>query len=276
MDPLFTPAAAAKTRRDPTFTATLPGPTYAQPLYIANGARGRAALLVVTEQNVVLMIDAADGSQLWVHALGAPVPVAQLPCGDIDPLGITGTPVVDASARVIYVAAMTTPDGGATKQHRVFGLSLDDGSTLPGWPLDVNGITNQTGPQIFNSTVQNQRGALLLNSGTLYVPHGGHAGDCGGTTAGSSPCRRSSGGATAWATRARAARRLGAWRHRDRRHVDFAATGNTFAASTGWRRSGRSLGAARRSAAPRPIFLRRRTGRISMQPISTWAARALS
>jgi hypothetical protein len=50
-----------------------------------------------------------------------------LPCGNIDPLGITGTPVIDPTSRTLFLAAMTTPDGGATKQHRIFALSLASG-----------------------------------------------------------------------------------------------------------------------------------------------------
>src|SRR5882724_4171140 len=115
VDPLMTQAAAARIHRDATFNAPLPGPTYAQPLYVSSGPGNRAALIVATEQNAVLAIDAADGSRMWVANLGNPVPLAQLPCGDIDPLGITGTPVIDAISRVIYTEAMTTPDGGATK-----------------------------------------------------------------------------------------------------------------------------------------------------------------
>ena len=42
------------------------------------------------------------------------MPRANLPCGDIDPLGITGTPVVDLPSRTLLFDAMTTPDNGAT------------------------------------------------------------------------------------------------------------------------------------------------------------------
>jgi len=174
IDPLFTQDAAANTHRDLTFDASLPGSTYGQPLYIGEGPGGRPTLIVATEQNVVLALDASDGSQLWTSSLGTPVARAQLPCGDIDPLGVTGTPVIDPSSRTIFVDAMTTPDGGTTKQHLIYALSLDDGSVRDGWPVDVNAMVPG-----FNSTVQNQRGALLLNQGTLYVPYGGHFGDCG-------------------------------------------------------------------------------------------------
>jgi hypothetical protein len=228
----MTAQAAAQTHRDSTFQATLPGPTYAQPLYVSNGPGGVAALLVVTEQNQVLALSASSGSQIWTKTLGSPVPLAQLPCGNIDPLGITGTPVVDTAARIVYVAAMTTPDSGVTKQHRIFALSLDTGSLLSGWPLDVNGLTYHGAT--FTSSVQNQRGALLLNAGTLYIPYGGNDGDCGNyhgwvvAVPVSNPKA-----ATAWATGAQGG---GSWGPGGVATADgafvFAATGNTFGATT--------------------------------------------
>jgi hypothetical protein len=231
IDPHMTQAAAVTIRRDPTFRAPLPGPVHAQPLYVTRGPGGRAAFMVVTEQNMVLALDAAHGSRIWVRHLGMPVPRSQLPCGNIDPLGITGTPVIDPHTRIMYVAAMTTPDGGVTKQQRIFALALEDGSTLPGWPLDVDGMSDKG--LSFNSTVQNQRGALLLHGGILYVPYGGHTGDCGDyhgwivAVPVQDPTR-----ATAWATQARGG---GIWApgglSTDGNSM-FAATGNTFGAST--------------------------------------------
>lgn len=176
VDPLITQAAATTTHLDPSFNASLNGPVHTQPLYVNNGPNGAAAFIVATEQNDVLALDAADGNQIWLKNLGTPVPRAQLPCGDIDPLGITGTPVIDPIARVIFLDAMTTPDGGVTKQHFIYALSLDDGSVIPGWPVDVNTLSSNG--LTFDSTVQNQRGALLLHAGMLYVPYGGHFGDC--------------------------------------------------------------------------------------------------
>src|SRR5262249_39065415 len=140
-DPLITPTTASMTHRDLSFTASVPGPVYAQPLYVTNGPGSAPAYIVATEQNIVVAIDATDGAQLWQANLGTPVPRLALNCGDIDPLGITGTPVIDPDARQIFVDAMTTPDAGATKQHLIFALSLDDGSIIPGWPVDVNALS---------------------------------------------------------------------------------------------------------------------------------------
>src|ERR1700674_1576995 len=232
VDPLITQKSAATIHRDKTFNASLPGPVYAQPLYARNGPGSKPAFVVATEQNVILALDATTGSQIWRRQLGNPVSRSRLPCGDVDPLGMTGTPVIDPNARNIYVAAMTTPDGGKTKQHLVFALSLDDGSTRPGWPLDLAGIRH--GGALFNAAVQNQRGALLLNSGILYVPYGGHFGDCGdyrgwviAVPVGDPKS------VTAWATGAHAGG--GIWAPggvaTDGQSV-FVATGNTFSAST--------------------------------------------
>ena len=231
VDPLITRKAAAGIRRDKTFNAPIQGPIYAQPLYASNGPGGKATLIVVTERNAVVALEGATGAQLWTKTLGSPVPRSQLPCGNIDPLGITGTSVIDPNSRTIYVAAMTTPDGGRTKQHLIFALSLDDGSTRPGWPVNVSAM--KYGGFSFNSSVQNQRGALLLNSGVLYVPYGGHWGDCGDyhgwviAVPITDPKNT-----TAWATEARGG---GVWAPggiaTDGRSI-FLATGNTFGART--------------------------------------------
>jgi len=231
VDPLITQKAAAAMHLDKSFNASLPGPVYAQPLYVSNGPGGKPALVVATEKNMVLALDAASGGLLWARSLGNPVPLVLLPCGNIDPLGITGTPVIDAGSRTIYVAAMTTPNGGGTKQHQIFALSLDDGATRPGWPVNVSGMKYENIP--FTPATQNQRGALLLLNGTLYVPYGGHWGDCGnyhGWVIAVPTADPKS--ATAWATEARGG---GSWApgglSSDGRSV-FAATGNTFRASS--------------------------------------------
>jgi len=232
VDAMMTYKAAAAIHRDKTFNAPLPGPVYAQPLYVEKGPSGKPVFVVATEQNIVVAIDAASGAQVWTKNLGTAVRLSRLPCGNIDPLGITGTPVIDATRRTIYVAAMTTPDGGGTKRHLIFALSLDDGSTRPGWPLDVSAI--KYGGLSFNAPVQNQRGALLLNSGTLYVPYGGHYGDCGDyhgwvvAVPLDAPAK-----ATGWATAARSGG--GIWAPGGLAtdgHSIFASTGNTFHAAS--------------------------------------------
>jgi outer membrane protein assembly factor BamB len=178
IDPIFTKAAASKVHMDTTFKSTIQGPTYAQPLYFENGPGGKDIVIVATEQNQVYALDAANGSVVWQKQVGTPVAQGSLPCGNINPLGITGTPVIDAPSRTLFFDAMTTPDGGSTKKRLIFALSIDDGSTRTGWPVDVSAVA-RSGALTFDSSVQSQRGALALVGGTVYVAYGGHWGDCG-------------------------------------------------------------------------------------------------
>jgi hypothetical protein len=178
IDSSFSPQAVTGLHVDATFNGKIQGPTYAQPLFVTHGPSGKAAVIVATEQNIVYALDSGTGLPIWQKQLGQPVPLNQLPCGNIDPLGITGTPYIDLGLRTIYLDAMTTPDAGTTKKHLIFALSLDDGSTRPGWPVDVSATVTSNGIS-FDSSVQNQRGALAVIGGTLYVGYGGFFGDCG-------------------------------------------------------------------------------------------------
>ena len=178
VDPRLTRAVAAHLHQVQSFQAHAPGSIYAQVLYVPGRAGDTGLVVAATEENVVAAFDAADGHAMWMARLGPPVARTSLPCGNISPLGVTGTPVVDPPSRTLYLDAMTTPDGGVTKRHLVFALSIDDGAVRPGWPVDVQVALARSG-QSFEPAVQNQRGALALVKGTLYVPFGGHYGDCG-------------------------------------------------------------------------------------------------
>jgi hypothetical protein len=178
VDTAFTKASAGKLHMDTTFKSTIQGPTLAQPLYFENGPGGKDLVIVATEQNQVYALDAATGGAVWQKQVGTPVGQGSLPCGNLNPVGITGTPVIDAASRTLFFDAMTTPDGGSTKKRLIFALSLDDGSTRQGWPVDVSAVA-KSGAVSFDSSVQSQRGALALVGGTVYVAYGGHWGDCG-------------------------------------------------------------------------------------------------
>jgi hypothetical protein len=169
VDPAFTRATAALIKQEPTFKLPIKGPTYAQPLFVA-GAEGNDLLITATEQNEVSAFNALTGAVVWQHVLAPP---GEPGCGgNIRPLGVTGTPVIDGVTRTLYVAAMT-----AGVKHMIYALSLDDGSVRPGWPVDVSTI--KAGAVAFNAAFQHQRGALLLLNNMLYVPYGGNFQDCG-------------------------------------------------------------------------------------------------
>jgi hypothetical protein len=248
IDSAFTQAAAANLTRDLGFSGLVAGNVYAQPLYIENGPGGKSMVIVVTESDNIYALDAVDGSVLWQRNVGTPVPLTNLPCGNIDPLGITGTPVVDLASRTLFFDAMTTPDNGATKRHLIYALNVDTGTTISGWPIDANAQVSFNG-NVFTSTSQNQRSALAFVGGEVYVTYGGHAGDCStyyGWIVGVPLNNPAS--ATAWATPARGGGSWGVSGIASDGTNPFIGTGNTFGASS-W-----SGGEAAIRFQPGPVF----------------------
>jgi hypothetical protein len=176
IDPVLTSGAtghAATMHVLPGVMGSVSTNVYAQPLYLENGPNGKEAFIVATESNHVTALDAQTGAVIWDKGPSTYLPqvTGGLPCGDINPLGITGTPFI--SNNVIYFDAMTTADGNATLKHMVYAVKVADGTVLPNWPVDVSAKVAG-----FNSSHQNQRGALQFVNGVLYVPYGGHDGDC--------------------------------------------------------------------------------------------------
>ena len=133
---------------------------YASPLIVSGH------VIVATENNTVYSLDIFTGQTIWTKHLGEPVDAGSLPCGNISPVtGITGTPAIDlASGRLFVVTFMRG------YHHVLFALSLVDGSVL--WQQDIDPVGS-------NPRVQQQRGALSIGSGSVYVPLGGLFGDCG-------------------------------------------------------------------------------------------------
>jgi len=172
-DAAFTPTNAANLVRDLNFDGTIVGNMYAQPLYIEGGPNG-PVIIAATESNNVYALNVTTGAIVWQRNLGPPV-TSGLPCGNIHPLGISGTPAVDLASRALFIDAMID---GTIKKHFVYSLNVDTGAINSGWPVDLNAkaIFNTT---LFQSLVQNERGALAVVGGRVYVAFSGHSGDCG-------------------------------------------------------------------------------------------------
>ncbi len=142
-------------------STTLDGDVYAEPLVVG------ADVVVATEENSIYELNAATGQILWTRNLGTPVNGAVLLCGDINPSGITGTPVIDVAGRTIFVVAFLA---SPSLHHQLFAVDLDTGAVKFQMGIDPSGS---------DPTVQQQRGALALANGYVYVPYGGLDGDCG-------------------------------------------------------------------------------------------------
>jgi outer membrane protein assembly factor BamB len=173
--PQLTWQRARGLHRDARFSGEISGAVYAQPLYWSPPQGGAPLLLVATETNRTYALDARSGTVVWQRSLGAPAESRDLPCGDINPLGVTGTPVIDARSETVFLDAMVHDAAGP--RHKVFALSLKDGTLRAGWPVDVAERLRATG-ESFDAAIHNERGALAILDDRLYVPYGGHFGDC--------------------------------------------------------------------------------------------------
>jgi hypothetical protein len=227
--PSLTTAAAANIQRDSKFKASITGHVYAQPLFWKPRGTKPGLVIAATESNNVYALNESTGAIVWQASLGNAVPLSELPCGNINPMGVTGTPVIDPASATLYLGAMVDVSG--TPKQKVFALSLADGSPLAGWPLDMESALQKQGAS-FTSPTQGERSALLLFKGKLYVNYGGHFGDCGsyrGTVAQIDPAKASLD--ANWQTRSNGG---GIWAQGgtagDGTYL-FATTGNTFGAS---------------------------------------------
>jgi outer membrane protein assembly factor BamB len=158
-EPLLLPAHQAWQR-------PLDAAVYAQPL-VFNGR-----VFTATENNTVYALDAHDGGVLWARHLGPPMTnvSSQVGCGNVDPLGILSTPVIDTTTNTIYAVA-TIQDSVNNIHHQLIGLD-----TLTG-ALKVSVNADPGAPQ--NPLFIQQRAGLALGNGRIYIGFGGYAGDCG-------------------------------------------------------------------------------------------------
>jgi hypothetical protein len=106
---------------DSGFLPRFSGQLYAQPLYWQPPGTASGHLIVATEDDTAAAIDAVSGKTVWMRTLGQPVPKSDLPCGDIDQVGITGTPVIDGVSQTL-IATSDRLDVGA--DGRLYAFSF--------------------------------------------------------------------------------------------------------------------------------------------------------
>ena len=137
----------------------LDGAVYGEPLVVGG------QLLVATENDTLYALNSQTGQVVWHTNVGTPVTQADLPCGNVFPLGITGTPVYDPATGLVFaVAEITGP------AHVLVGLDAKTGQVRVRRVVDPQGI--EIAPH-------QQRSALALYGNRVYIAYGGLAGDCG-------------------------------------------------------------------------------------------------
>ncbi len=152
-------------------SSLLAGTIYAQPLVDA----ADHLILTVTTANDAYGLNAANGHPVWGPVnVGTPVPRSMLACGDVNPVGMLSTPVLDPATDTLYAVALTRDSSAAAgMRYELVAISAATGVLRPGFPVPI------PDPPGFNIRYQQQRAALTLLHNTIYIAFGGYYGDCG-------------------------------------------------------------------------------------------------
>jgi hypothetical protein len=150
-----------------------------------------------TENNMVYAVDAdsisgTSATVLWSKSLVPTGEAAAIPeqqgggCGNVNPIGIEGTPVIDRGRNAIYLVTKTMSTTTNTTQFfRLHAMDLTNGNELFSGPTTITATYAGTGGNAsggivtFSPRDQSNRPALLESGGNIYVAFGGQFGDCG-------------------------------------------------------------------------------------------------
>jgi hypothetical protein len=136
----------------------LDGAVYASPIVVGG-------IVVVATENDSVYAFSTKGKRLWHVKVGSPSPAGQRDCGNISPLGITGTPIYSAKTGAVYLVA----EHGGKTGHDLIALALRTGKVRWRKNIDLPGAT---------PAAMQQRGALAITGGRVWVSFGGQFGDC--------------------------------------------------------------------------------------------------
>jgi outer membrane protein assembly factor BamB len=178
---VLTPANVNKGQFGMLFKRVVDDQLYTQPLVVTGvqvDGGTHDLVIVTTVNNSVYAFDANDAeatTPIWHVNFGTPANMhsANFGCLDINgQMGIIGTPVIDKARGVVYVVALTRArvDAlglGAGYTQRLHELDIATGADLPESTVAIRADG-------FNALMQNQRPALMLANGMVYVGYASH------------------------------------------------------------------------------------------------------
>ncbi len=174
------------------FSLNVDDQVYAQPLVVANLAISNVkhnVVFIATVNNTIYAYDGDTAKLYWQQNFTAP---GMRPARNNDMtgacsgnyndfsgnIGIVGTPVIDPAVNTIYFVARST-DGTSYVQY-LHAVNIVNGSEMPGSPVKITATYSGSGKGsinhvlTFNSQTQNQRMALTLVKGIVYITFSSH------------------------------------------------------------------------------------------------------
>lgn len=189
----LTPANVTSSTFGKLFSCAVDGAIYAQPLWIPNlniGGAQHNVVLVATQHDSLYAFDAdtAPCTTLW-HAnlidanhggTSGETPVVSSVMnaynGDIEPeIGVTGTPVADSATNSIYVVSKSFNSSGTIYYQRLHSIDILSGVEKASGPVLISGTYPSNSSSVsFDPLKQNQRAALALVGGVVYIAWASH------------------------------------------------------------------------------------------------------
>ncbi|MGA2019840.1 MAG: choice-of-anchor D domain-containing protein [Candidatus Sulfotelmatobacter sp.] len=190
---VLTPANVTSSKFGRIFSYPVDGQVYAQPLYVPNVTipnQGVHNVLYVATENDSLYAFDADGltpNILWQLSFINPgngittinCITTGIVCNVYPITGITSTPVIDPTSNTIYLLVRTQENNNSVQ--RLHALDITTGAEKFGGPVEIAAVVNGTGTGtsrgkiLFDALHDNQRTALLLANGNIYIGWAGQA-----------------------------------------------------------------------------------------------------
>jgi WD40 repeat protein len=179
------------------FTRPVDDQLYAQPLIVPNlnfGGTVQSAVFLATVNNTVYAYNATDAAApapLW--SVNLTTPGARVirntdmtgACGGFykdfsGNMGIVGTPVIDTVTKTMYLVTRDISNANGTYRQYLHALDILTGQERTGSPVGIAANYLGTGAGAtfnfvpFEPQKENQRPALLLHNGTVYICWASH------------------------------------------------------------------------------------------------------
>jgi hypothetical protein len=200
---VLTPANAIYHSFGKVFQYTVSGEVYAQPLAVPDVAVTGChptfpcdVIYVATEQDKLYGFDATGSttSPFWSVDLAAEAGGTYLNCNSMSPpppcspngmplpeIGVTGTPVIDTTAGILYVVTFVSEPLPEPSEYYIHAINIQTGAEEPNSPYPINASKPGLAPSttcgtsaggstvVFDAANHLQRSGLLLLNGTVYV-----------------------------------------------------------------------------------------------------------
>jgi len=185
----LTPTNVNSTTFGKLFSFPVDGFIVAEPLFVYNviipNKGTYNVVFVFTENDSVYAFDGAgvNTTPLWQDSFIDPAKgITPVPCADtgsgsscpyVTTIGISGTPVIDPASGTLYLVAATKENGKYFQ--RLHALDITTGAEKFGGPVVIKasvkgtGSGSKNGIVSFNALHENQRPALLLSNGIVYL-----------------------------------------------------------------------------------------------------------